>query len=157
MSRDLDERRTRQRTSRISKVLVAIAAIALGVVLAPSPASAGWADGDITNNLPSSYTVKIADLGNGQMPGCSTWNAGWFTCTHWWLPSGKADGQIGLGSNFDTDAFMVENRSYLLIAPNVNVWRGAGVWTKISDFSNVSCDESNGSAVCIVDQPIPSS
>lgn len=147
---------------RLRKALTTATAVAsaaaLSTVLFASPASAGLVDGDITNRLSSAFTVKIADFGTGGQPGCSTWNAGWNSCTHYWLPSGKADGQIGLGTNFDTDGFMVENSRYLVVAPNTSIWVAAGRWTKISDFSNVNCDESSsGGATCTVDMPLPSS
>ena len=40
--------------------------------------------GDVKNNLPSSYTVKIASFGHSGNS-CRTWNARTLTCIHWWF------------------------------------------------------------------------
>lgn len=114
-------------------------------------------DGDITNRLPSAYTVMIAEWGTKQLPGCSTWNEGWYSCSNppYWLPSGKSDGEIR-SPGFDTDGFMVENRSYRVRFTNRTVSLAAGTWTAIDDFSNVNCFEAQDGperiAYCDVDE-----
>lgn len=126
----------------VSAALLGVAAFAVNT----TPAHAGAFDGDVTNKLPSSYTVKIADLGGGGSS-CKTWNAGTFNCTHWWLPTNKADDQIK-GSNFDTDAFMVEQQ-VLVYNFGTAIRVPAFTWTKIPDGSNVNCYLSPG-PVCTV-------
>ena len=89
-------------------------------VLTATPAYAG-VRGDIRNDLPASYTVKIATFGGGSSS-CRTWNAGTQRCTHWWLPSGKADeGTDGIRPGMDTDGFMVEQPVLVVLPTGVDV------------------------------------
>ncbi|KAB1118388.1 hypothetical protein O7630_22065 [Micromonospora sp. WMMD718] len=158
------------RSSIKTRAFLSIAALTAASLTAAAPAQAdntkapeagsesvqplGVFDGDITNNLSSTYTVKIADLGGGSTS-CGTWlstGAGpSYACTTWWLPSGKADDQIR-GSNFDTDAFMIESPYRVKIgtqAPktyDVPAFR----WVKIPDGSNANCSLSSGKPYCTV-------
>ncbi|WP_157563686.1 hypothetical protein [Micromonospora chokoriensis] len=114
----------------------------------------GVTDGDVTNQLPSSYTVKIADLGGGSTS-CPTWTAAGasttYACTTWWLPSGQSDDQIR-GANFDTDGFMVE--SAYTVKENRTGGRTYSVpafkWVKFSSGLNVNCSVSSGKVLCTI-------
>ncbi|MEV4172370.1 hypothetical protein [Nonomuraea sp. NPDC049709] len=117
-------------------------------VLTATPAYAG-VRGDIRNDLPASYTVKIATFGGGSSS-CRTWNAGTQRCTHWWLPSGKADeGTDGIRPGMDTDGFMVEQPVLVVLPTGVAIRVAAFTWTKISDFEDVHCSVSGG-ARCVI-------
>lgn len=115
----------------------------------------GVFDGDVSNWLSSSYTVKIAAFGSGSS-WCATWGANGagptYSCTHWWLPSGQADDQIR-GSNFDTDAFMIETNYFVKVRPlngGYSFSVPAFKWTKISDGWNVNCSLEGSTPTCTI-------
>ncbi|MGC3002982.1 hypothetical protein ACPF8X_32585 [Streptomyces sp. G35A] len=113
----------------------------------------GMLCGVVYNKLPSNYTVKIADFAGGSST-CSTWNAGSYKCTHWWLPSGKSSKDIR-GTWSDTDGFMVESTYWVNDHGDGGddpKKVGAFVWTKISNHELARCEERSGYGVfCEID------
>jgi hypothetical protein len=92
--------------------------------------------GDVRNELPSSYTVKVATFGSGSSS-CPTWNSGTQRCTHWWLPSGMTDD--GIRPGMDTDGFMVERRVLVVLPGGVARYVDPFVYTRIGDPADVRC------------------
>lgn len=143
--------------STIRRLTIALTSAATAVAVSffsAAPAQAGFFDGDVSNRLPSQYTVKIATFGGGSSS-CYAFNHNTsYSCTHWWLPSGKADDQIR-GSNFDTDGFMVES-SYRAKIYNgngallINQMVPAFQWTKIRSGANANCELVSGTPTCTV-------
>lgn len=129
----------------IKRATVVFAASLLGISLAATAANAG-VRGDVDNDLPSSYTVKIAIFGSGSLS-CSTWNAGSQRCTHWWLPSGTTDD--GIRPGMDTDGFMVEQPVLVVLPTGVGIRIDAFKWTKINDWEDVRCYLAPG-ATCVI-------
>ncbi|GAB3670006.1 hypothetical protein GCM10027589_38380 [Actinocorallia lasiicapitis] len=125
--------------------------IAMSFVTATATATPALADvgayGNIQNNLPGSYPVKIARFGVGGSHYCGTANAGSFTCEEWWLPSGRSDSWLK-GYWFDTDGFKVENVDYYYVSGYG--WVPGNTWYKISDYHEVTCYMSSGNARCDV-------
>jgi hypothetical protein len=117
------------------------------------PTTNGAFDGDVTNRLPSNYTVKIATFTPPNLPErCSVHGGATYNCRTYWLPSGRADDQIN-GRNWDTDGFMVE-QDYI-----VERWAGTSQtrvpgfrWTRISSIENATCFLDGGSTpICEVE------
>jgi hypothetical protein len=128
------------------RAVTVMAACLLGAtVLTATPAHAGNR-GDVRNDLPSSYTVKIATFGGGTSS-CSTWNSGTQRCTHWWLPSGNTDD--GIRPGMDTDGFMVEQQVLVVLPTGVALWVPAFTWTRIGDLEDVHC-RMNPGASCVI-------
>ncbi|MFD4636156.1 hypothetical protein ACFWN2_02505 [Lentzea sp. NPDC058436] len=130
-----------------STLLVAASVLGLSLV-GTQPAQAVGYGGDVTNNLPSSWPVKIAKFGVGGSHFCNTQNSGSLTCTEYWLPSGQSDSDLR-GFWFDTDGFKVENVSRYYVS-NYG-WVPGNVWFRISDLNKVHCSRVNGSPYCLVD------
>lgn len=140
--------------TRMRRRLSPILALALGTALATSvvapaqAASAGVFDGDVTNRLSSAYTVKVATFsGPNRSEKCLATNGTTYTCRTYWLPSGRADDQIN-GTNWDTDALMVESsyRIYNLNGTYQTV--PAFRWYKISDGDNRTCELTSNTPAC---------
>lgn len=121
-----------------------IAALAASGVLALATANsahAGPFEGDVDNRLPSQYVVKVATFGDGNPWWCPTWNgAGGYSCTHYWLPSGKSDDEIHGGSAWDADGFTVETHNYIYRTWFSSRTVSAGTYTRISSSEHVYCD-----------------
>lgn len=133
---------------RISAVLLAAVAALLVSLVNPQPARAdvgAW--GNIENNLPAAYPVKIADFGVGGNHYCQTINAGSLTCNEWWLPSGMSDSDLK-GYWFDTDGFQVENVSQYYVSSYG--WVPGDVWFRIHDYHEVNCYMSGTVPYCHV-------
>jgi hypothetical protein len=135
---------------RVATILAAVAAM---VVMVVSPAQAqparaadlgAW--GNIDNNLPSYYPVKIADFGDSDHY-CHTINAGDQGCREWWLPSGMNDTELR-GWTFDTDGFKVENVSQYYVSSYG--WVPGNVWFRIHDYHEVNCYMSGNVPYCHV-------
>lgn len=122
-----------------------VCALLGATLLAATPAHAG-VRGDVDNDLPASYTVKIATFGGGSST-CQTWNAGAQRCTHWWLPSGQTDD--GIRPGMDTDGFMVEQPVLVVLPSGAGIRVAAFSWTKIGDLDNVRCYLGPG-ATCVI-------
>ncbi|MFC5824204.1 hypothetical protein [Nonomuraea insulae] len=130
----------------VRRLAAVTGACLLGVtLLTATPAHAGVL-GDVRNDLPSSYTVKIGTFGGGTST-CKTWNAGSQRCYHWWLPSGRDDD--GIRPGMDTDGFMVEQPVLVVLRTGVGIHVAAFSWTKISDLESVRCSLSP-SASCVI-------
>ena len=133
---------------RVVAVLPAVAAV-MAVSLAnaePAHADTGaW--GNIENNLPAAYPVKIAEFGVGGSHYCDPINAGNMTCAEWWLPSGMSDSDLR-GYWFDTDGFQVENVSQYYVSSYG--WVPGDVWFQIHDYHEVNCYMSGGLPYCHV-------
>lgn len=134
---------------RIGGVLAAAGLSVSTVVLGAPQAEAGAFDGDVTNRLPSSYTVKIATFGGGSER-CAVDGGATYNCTTYWLPSGQSDDQIR-GRNWDADGVMVE-QSY-----KVERWGGTSshwvsgfTWTKFSSVENATCFY-DGAPICEIE------
>nr|WP_062339376.1 hypothetical protein [Herbidospora sakaeratensis] len=129
------------------------AAVALGaavvVPLAPAQVAYGGVfDGDVTNRLPSSYTVKVATFTPPNLPETCVLNTGESVrCRTYWLPSGRADDQIN-GTNWDTDALMVESnyRLYKINGSYINI--PAFRWYKILSGDNRTCELTSNVPAC---------
>ncbi|MFB7287334.1 hypothetical protein [Actinacidiphila glaucinigra] len=132
---------------RMTKGAALLAAAAGLVVLAPAPqanagtCTLGFICGYVGNRLPSSYTVKVAELGVGSET-CRT-EEGTFTCKTYWLPSGKQSKDIGVK---DVDALTVENAAWT--TNNNSTWFAAGAWEKISDIQGRWCYVEDGHPAC---------
>ncbi|GII79223.1 hypothetical protein Sru01_42050 [Sphaerisporangium rufum] len=114
-------------------------------------AQAGALDGDVTNRLSSSYTVKIATFsGSGLTENCQVDGGKLYKCKTYWLPSGKADDQIR-GANWDTDAVMVESRYKVeRWGGTSSHWVNAKIWTKFSSIENATCFY-DGAPICSIE------
>ncbi|KAA9377759.1 hypothetical protein F5972_19395 [Microbispora cellulosiformans] len=132
---------------RMSKGAALSAAVAGLVLLSPAPqanagtCSLGFICGYVENYLPSSYTVKVAELGVGSET-CVT-QEGTFTCKTYWLPSGTKSKQIGVK---DVDALTVENAAWT--TNNNSTWFGAGAWERIHDDQGRVCSVKDGHPAC---------
>lgn len=129
----------------------AVLALVAGAASA-GPAQAGAFDGDVTNRLPSNYSLHIAELGVSGAT-CQVLIAPNTLqpqrCRHYWLPSGWAD-DARLGSNFDVDAFTVGTHGYEVYTGGLHWLIGSGFYFRISDGQNVNCAVESGRPVCRV-------
>ncbi|WP_066374066.1 hypothetical protein [Herbidospora mongoliensis] len=134
-----------KRTTRLLAALIMGIGMAVHVV---APAQAGVFDGDVTNWLPSNYTVKIATFsGPNRTERCAATNGTTYSCRTFWLPYGKADDQIN-GQNWDTDALMVES-SYRIYGINGSYQTVAAFrWYKISSGDNRTCEMAGSAPAC---------
>ncbi|MFD7446935.1 hypothetical protein [Streptomyces sp. NPDC059909] len=132
---------------RMAKATTLLAATAGLVVFSPASqanageCSLGFLCGYVQNKLPSSYTMKIAQLGMGTET-CRT-EEGTFTCKTYWLPSGKTSKDIGVK---DADALTVENAAWT--TNNNRTWFAAGAWEKISNVESRLCVVEGGHPAC---------
>lgn len=148
-----------RRNMALTRRVVTVVAMAAAMVMTVSPAQAepapaqpsqaadegAW--GNIENNLPSAYPVKIAKFGVGGSHYCKTQNSGSLTCSEWWLPSGMSDSDLR-GYWFDTDGFKVENVSRYYVSSYG--WVPGNVWFRINDYHEVDCYMSGGAPYCRV-------
>lgn len=133
-------------TGRMVALAVAVAAVAGEATVNAAPAFAG-AYGDIINDLPSQYPVKIARFGVSGNHYCNTANAGSLTCEEFWLPSGMTDTER-MGYWFDTDGFQVEGVSHYYVSGYG--WVPQDEWWKIESWQEARCYMSNGAPRCDV-------
>ncbi|MFC7641139.1 hypothetical protein ACFQX6_09200 [Streptosporangium lutulentum] len=137
-----------RRQLRLVLALALGAAVTTSVVAPAQAASAGVLDGDVTNRLSSTYTVKVATFsGSNLTEKCPATNGTTYSCRTYWLPNGRADDQIN-GRNWDTDALMVESpyRVYSWTGTYQNV--PAFRWYKISDGDNRTCELTSNTPAC---------
>jgi hypothetical protein len=132
--------------------VLGIASVSIPVaILSPTQAQAGALDGDVTNRLSSGYTVKIATFsGSNHTERCAVDGGATYNCRTYWLPSGKSDDQIN-GSNWDTDAVMVEQRYKVeRWGGTSSKWVAAFKWTKFSSIENATCFY-DGAPICDIE------
>lgn len=138
--------RNKRWAKRITAIALALMSMVGVALFNATPAYAG-VYGDIINNLPSQYPVKIAKFGVGGSHYCNTINSGSLTCNEWWLPSGQSDTSLK-GYWFDTDGFKVENSGHYYVSGYG--WVPDYMWFRIQDYHEVNCYMSNGSPYCAV-------